>query len=636
MNSTQNTQTPAAGFLSLISPLEQTIYTSVGRNLTLQCSFRGTPNFHDTWLWRGPQRTVNISRMTLSSNTAITTTLRIPSIDHWHFGDYLCRAWNERTTVEGVIHVRYEESATVTTSQIMDSIQNIEAPAAGFLSLISPLEQTIYTSVGRNLILQCSFRGTPNFHYTWLWQDRQGRVNISHLTLGSNTIITTELRIPSISHWHFGDYLCRAWNEHTTVEGVIHVRYEVTASQIMDSTQNTQTPAAGFLSLISPLEQTVYTSVGRNLILQCSFRGTPNFHYTWLWRGPQRTVNISHMTLSSNTIITTTLRIPSISHWHFGDYLCRAWNEHTTVEGVIHVRYEESSTVTTSQIMNSTQNTQTPAASFLSLISPLEQTVYTSVGRNLTLQCSFRGTPNFHYTWLWQDRQGSVVIIRMTLSSNITITTEQTIPSISHWHFGDYLCRAWNEHTTVEGVIHVRYEESATVTTSQIMDSTQNTQTPAASFLSLISPLEQTVYTSVGRNLTLQCSFRGTPNFHYTWLWRGPQRTVNISRMTLSSNTAITTTLRIPSISHWHFGDYLCRAWNEHTTVEGVIHVRYEGEKPQSGGKTGTFSIISVIMVVIVLFVLLLIILLVERRKGDSADAGNPEGPAQKAGGTQQ
>ncbi|XP_059818947.1 uncharacterized protein LOC132390357 isoform X2 [Hypanus sabinus] len=173
---------------------------------------------------------------------------------------------------------------------------------------------------------------------------------------------------------------------------------------------------------------------------------------------------------------------------------------------------------------------------------------------------------------------------------------------------------------------------------AQVMTvSTQDERSAASGFLSLISLLEQTVYTSVGRNLTLQCSFRGNPNFHCTWLWQDPQGRVIISRMTLSSNTIITTELRIPSINHWHFGDYLCRAWNEHTTVEGVMHVRYEGEKARSGGKTGTFSGTPVIIAVIIaIYFLLLIIVLVARCKGDSADTGNPEEPAQKAGGTQQ
>ncbi|XP_072106327.1 uncharacterized protein [Mobula birostris] len=135
------------------------------------------------------------------------------------------------------------------------------------------------------------------------------------------------------------------------------------------------------------------------------------------------------------------------------------------------------------QVTNvTTQDTRTAAACFLSLVSPSEQTVYTSVGKNLTLRCSFHGNCNFDCSWQGPDKQKIANSSRLPLRRNMTIPSELRIYSISCQQFGDYFCRAWISHTTVEGVIHVHDE--------------------AASFLSLVSPSEQTVYTSVGRDLT--------------------------------------------------------------------------------------------------------------------------------------
>ncbi|XP_033947808.1 hemicentin-1 [Pseudochaenichthys georgianus] len=360
----------------------------------------------------------------------------------------------------------------------------------------------VTSSVGGVAVLSCQVEGSMRHNLTWYRAGRAIRARVGRVRLLSDS----SLQISGLRTQDAGEYHCVATNTHgeNNITAWLHV------------------PEAPSVE-VHPQGRAF--SQGDEIRLVCSASGSPPPQLFWS-HGNMFLTNRPRLSLTKHGVLTIRGALPEDA----GNYTCLATNEAGTASQTVSLTFAEVPRITVTQ-----------------------QVVLVSVGGDATLECQATGVPPPLVHWFKGELEvGSALFVEQDVHRGTL-----HIRGVQEVDAGQYSCVASSSGGTTAGTVILEVGVGP-----------------------LFSEAPIDVTASVGENITLPCTVRGSPQPSVTWR-REDGRQI-LTRADSNSRTVQLESGHLLIQSVWldDEGLYICEANNQFGTIKTEARVGVTGLEP--------------------------------------------------------
>ncbi|KAK1196573.1 TITIN protein, partial [Pygoscelis papua] len=383
-------------------------------------------------------------------------------------------------------------------------------------AVIIPLRDAV-TSEGQSARFQCRATGTADLKVSWYSKERE--IKPSRFFRMTQFEDTYQLEIAEAYPEDEGIYTFVASNSVGQVTSTATLKLEGTSvPSLLLSRMSAGKALTYSLLLISVAPilrrrlESLEVAVNHVAKFTCEVETAPNVRFQWYKAGREIYDGDKYSIRTSNYL--STLEIPRPQVVDYGEYSCKASNQHGSV----------SSTALL---------TVTEPPSFVKKVDP---SYLLTPGDSARLQCKIKGSPEIQVTWFKNNKE-----IRESNTHRMSFVNSVAVLDILEMKVddsGSYSCEAVNEVGSDSCTTEVVVKEPP-------------------SFIRTLEPAEVVK----GTNTVLQCEVAGTGPFEISW-YKDKKQIRSSKKYRLTSQKAVIS-LEVSSFNSADVGEYECVIANE-------------------------------------------------------------------------